>query len=104
MELHDIKSHMSSQIREATSLVQKEYDLSQTHLNRAFWVLENRDSHKELIPMFRQVYTLIIQHKPLLMCTATYSFLTNVNKFKGAECLAGYKNRIIVDLLRCITD
>jgi hypothetical protein len=102
MELPQIEAEMLQIIKNSDGKVIAEYDLSEKHLERAFHVLQTASQHKTLIPMFRQIYTFVSNYKPFMKEFVVYSFLSNVNKFKGSECFPGYRNRMVVNFLQSV--
>jgi hypothetical protein len=73
-------------------------DLTDGYLSRAVEVLQ-QGQHATLVPMFVQTYTLINIYNPNFKNYFVSSFLSNVNKFMGGECFAGYRNRFCATLL-----
>jgi hypothetical protein len=104
MELPQIEADMLQVINNSDAAIVAEYDLSSKHLERAFHVLQTAIQHKTLIPMFRQIYTFISNQKSYMKEFVVYSFISNVNKFKGSECFPGYRNRMVIDFLKSIAD
>jgi hypothetical protein len=80
-----------------------EHDLTLDHLDRAFKVLQ-QGQHATLVPMAVQIYMLIIGYAPNWKDQYVNLFLSNVNKFKGAECFEGYRNRFVAILLQFVRD
>ncbi|MDR2645737.1 MAG: hypothetical protein LBC04_00955 [Holosporaceae bacterium] len=85
------------------SELRSENDLTKEYLSRSFEVLQ-QGQHAALVPMFVQIYTLINKHTPSFKEYFICSFLSNVNKFKGGECYAGYRNRFFATLLSFVED
>jgi hypothetical protein len=100
-DLPEIEKEMLDIINNSDDSVKKENDLNAEHLQRAMYFLQNLSPHKTLIPIFRQIYTIIFDY-PERHLLFVLSFLSNVNKFKGAECFPGFRNRIIINFLQAI--
>ncbi|MDR0678093.1 MAG: hypothetical protein LBF44_00985 [Holosporaceae bacterium] len=77
----------------------KNHDLNLLYLNDAFNVLR-QGQHRNLVPQMVQVYSLIQKYAPDLQKQHVVMFISNVNKFKGAKCFLGYRNRLVTALLQ----
>ncbi|MDR0968414.1 MAG: hypothetical protein LBL99_02120 [Holosporaceae bacterium] len=99
MTLQDIQARMLARLRGFNREALAEHDISEAYVQQAFRILQD-PQHSHLIPMFRQIYTLIYgKASEAAKNDAVRSFVSNVNKFKGAYCTPGFRNRMIADFL-----
>jgi hypothetical protein len=91
MSIDEIRDLMHRHLRGFSA----EDDVSPAYLDEAFARLS-----PGLIPMFLQIYTLIYTHGgDFARREAVRSFISNVNRFRGACCYQGFINRMVTDFL-----
>ncbi|MDR0631948.1 MAG: hypothetical protein LBF54_01760 [Holosporaceae bacterium] len=80
-----------------------EFDLTPDYLERAFTILQQGE-HATLVPTAVKLYTLLKEYCPTWLEQYIITLLSNVNRFKGAECFEGYRNRFFAIWMQFVRD